>query len=231
MRVPKQAPRVRQGRVGEELREGLAYVRSVPLIRTLMLMLSAISVVGGAYTSLLPAVAADTLHGGASTLGWLMGSAGAGALVGALYLARRETVVGLGGVIARCGIGLGLGLMALEAASTVGMAAPVLFVVGGTLMVQWAAINTLVQTVSEDALLGRVMSLYALVFFAGAPVGALIEGSLASVLGPIHTFAIAGAVCLVCALAFRRALPALRAVSRPRYVALGLLVDDAPVHP
>jgi predicted MFS family arabinose efflux permease len=93
------------------------------------------------------------------------------------------------------------------------IAAPILFFVGGGLMVQWAGTNTLVQTLSSDDKLGRVMSLYAVVFFAGAPLGALIEGSLASAIGPIHTFAIAGAGCVLAALVFWQALPGLRAAA------------------
>jgi MFS family permease len=206
MRVAKQPIRVREGRVLEEMREGLAYVRGLPLIRALLLLLAVTCVLGGSYTALLPAVAKGTLHGGADTLGWLMGGAGAGALVGALYLAGRTSTVGLNRVVASCGVGLGLGLIALEGAPTVWLAVPVMFVVGMSLMVQWAATNTLVQTLVDDDKLGRVMSLYAVAFFAGAPVGALLEGALASAIGPVHTFAIAGVGCIACSFAFRRTL-------------------------
>jgi fucose permease len=72
-------------------------------------------------------------------------------------------------------------------------------------------------------MLGRVISLYAMTFFGGAPVGALLEGALASQIGAIHTFAIAGALCLITALMFARTLPQLRLISRPLYVKLGLL--------
>ncbi len=203
MRVASQPPRVRDGRVWQEMRAGLAYVRSVPVVRDLMLLLGVTSIFGGAYISLLPAVAAGSLHGGAHGLGWLM--AGAGSLLGTLYLASRPSVVGLDRVIANCGLGLGGGLIALELAPSVLAAVPVMFVIGGSLIVQWAATNTLVQTIAEDDKLGRVMSLYAVAFFAGAPVGALIEGTLASWIGPINTFALAGAGVLAGSLAFRRA--------------------------
>jgi MFS family permease len=223
MRVPKRPAPTREGRVIDEMREGLVYVHSMPLVQTLLLSLAATSVLGGAYTALLPAVAGDTFHGGPHTLGLLMGMAGAGALVGAIYLASRESVLGLDRLIANCGVGLGVGLIALEGASAVWMAASIMFVVGMSLIVQWAATNMLVQTLTHDDKLGRVMSLYAVAFFAGAPVGALIEGMLASLIGPIHTFAVAGVGCLLCSFAFRRSLPALQGVSRPRYVELGLI--------
>ncbi len=226
MQVAKQPARVRQGHVIDEMRAGLAYVRGVPLVRGLMLLLAVTSVFGAGYGALLPAVAVGTLHGGPHALGWLMGAGGAGALVGTLYLANRRSVIGLGEVIANCGLGLGGGLIALELAPAVWVAVPILFVVGMALMVYWAATNTLVQTIVDDDKLGRVMSLYAMAFFAGAPLGALVEGTLASAIGPIHAFALAGACCVVCSLAFRRARPDLEAISRPRFVELGLIDDN-----
>lgn len=226
MRVAKPPVRARDGsHVLAELREGLAYVRGVPMVRALLLLLAVTSVFGGAYTSLLPAVAGDSLRGGPNALGLLMGSAGAGALVGVLYLASRESVRGLPGVVANCGLGLGLGLIALEAAPAVWAAVPCMFVVGMSLIVQWAATNTLVQALVDEDKLGRAMSLYAVAFFGGAPVGALLEGTLASAIGPVHTLALAGACCLACSLVYRRALPRLRAITRPRAIELGLIQE------
>ncbi|HEY1814762.1 MAG TPA: MFS transporter [Kofleriaceae bacterium] len=223
MQVTKQAPRVHTSRVLDDFREGLDYVKHVPMIRALLLSLAATSVLGGAYTSLLPAIANGTLHGGPHALGSLMAAAGAGALVGVLYLANRERVAGLERVAIGCAAGLGVGLIALEAVTSVAVAVPIMFVIGACLIVQWASSNTLVQTITHDDKMGRVMSLYAVAFFAGAPVGALLEGSLASVIGPIHTFAIAGAGCLVASATFARALPRLLATTRPRYIELGLI--------
>ena len=113
----------------------------------------------------------------------------------------------------RCGFGLGTGLIALEAAPGLTVAVPILFVVGMSLMVMWASINTRVQTLVSDDMLGRVMSLYAVAFFGGAPVGALLLGTLASLLGPIHAFALSGVGCLLCTLLFRRAFPGLEGVA------------------
>lgn len=223
MRVTRPPVRVHAGRVVDELREGIRYVRSVPMVRALLLLLAATSVFAGGYTSMLPALAQGTMDGGPATLGVLMGAAGAGSIVGGVYLAARETVVGLGTVIANCGLALGVALMLLEATPTVHMAVPVLFVVGLALMVQWTATNTLVQTVVEHDKLGRAMSLYAVAFFGGAPLGSLAQGALAGVVGPVHAFALFGTACLISALLFRRAIPALRRITRPRYVELGLI--------
>ena len=225
MRIAPQPPHRSKGKVLAEMRDGIRYVAGHALVRAVLLLLATTSVLAGAYQSLLPLVAGETLHGGASMLGVLMASAGLGALTGALYLASRTTIVGLGRVIARCVVGVGCGLVALELARTVYVAAPILFVIGGCLMVQMAATNTIVQTVTDRDKLGRVMSLYAVAFFGGAPVGALLLGGLATLIGAVHAFAVAGALVLVAALVFRRALPGIRVATRPQYVQLGLIED------
>lgn len=227
MRLAPQPARGGDDHILRQLREGLAYVAGEPLIRALLLHLAVVSVLGGGYAALLPAFAAGTLGGGPHALGTLMAAAGAGALSGALLLARRERVAGLDGVVAACGLGLGAGLVALEAAPAVWSASVFLYVTGLSLMMLWAGTNTLVQTLADEDKLGRVMSLYAVAFFGGAPVGALVEGTIASVLGPVHAFALAGVGCIAGAVAFRMALPRLRAASRARYAAAGLL-DESP---
>jgi len=222
MRVPAQARRETEGRVLAQLREGLQYVQGFPFVRALLLMMAAVSVLGGGYAAMLPAVAVGSYHGGPHALGALMGAAGAGALCGALYLASRESTAGLDRVVLRCGLGLGLGLLALEAAPGLRTAIPILFLVGMSLMLLWASINTLVQTHVAEEKLGRVMSLYAVAFFGGAPVGALLEGLLASAVGPIHAFALAGVGCLAATGILARALPrpGVRTHVCPRYPGL-----------
>jgi MFS family permease len=223
MRVPKRAVPARTSHVLADLAEGMHYVWTFPLVRAVLLLLASSSVLGGAYATLLPVIAATTLHGGPHTLGILMASAGCGALTGALYLASRTSVLGLATVIKRCALGLGVGLIGLELATQMAIAVPLLFLIGLSMMMQLAATNTLIQSIVEDKMLGRVISLYAVAFFGGAPVGSLLEGALASEIGAIHTFAVAGAVCVVSGAVFAAALPALRKLSRPRYVQLGLL--------
>src|SRR5690606_1962269 len=122
---------------------------------------------------------------------------------------NRTTVVGLGDIVGRCALVLGAGLVALELASRVWLAAPILFVVGAALMIQMASTNTLIQTIVDQDKLGRVMSLYAVAFAGGMPLGAFLQGSLASRIGAIHTFATAGVLCVVFALRYLRTLPRL----------------------
>ncbi|HSD88917.1 MAG TPA: MFS transporter [Kofleriaceae bacterium] len=213
----------RTGRVIADIVDGVRYAASVPIVRSVLILLAVTSVLGGAYTTLLPVIAGEHLHGGPGTLGVLMTAAGLGALSGALYLASRSTIVGLGRVIGITVLGLGAGMIVLELATATWIAATMLYVVGASLMIQMAATNTIVQTVTPPDKLGRVMSLYLVAFTGGIPLGSLIEGSLASHIGAIHTFAIAGVVCLASGIWFMRSLPELRAQTRPLYVELGIL--------
>jgi MFS family permease len=227
MRVDRRPARPRAGRVLAELADGVRYAGSMPLVRGALILLAVSSALGGAYATLLPIVATSTLHGGPRTLGVLMASAGCGALTGALYLAGRNTLRGVPVLIGRCVFGLGIGMVALELVTTTWIAVLPLFVIGLTMVVQIAATNTLVQSLVDDHMLGRVISLHAVAFVGGAPVGALLEGALADQIGAIHTFGIAGVLCLVTAAIFASALPGLLRASRPLYARLGL-ADDEP---
>lgn len=217
-------PRVkRETHVWTDMKDGFRYVWRAPLVRAVLLLLAVTSVLGGSYTTLLPMVATTTLGGGPHTLGVLMGAAGLGALAGALYLASRSTIVGLGGVISRATLTLGIALVALRFAPNAWVATPLLFLTGMSWMVQMASTNTIIQTIVDTDKLGRVMSIYAVAFFGGMPLGALLMGFLADAIGPMTAFLVAGAGVLLAALVYRAALPGLREVSRPLYARLGLL--------
>lgn len=227
MRITRVVPVARRGRVLADMADGFHYAMSVPLVRSVIAMLAVTSVLAGGYTSLLPVLAAKHLHGGPYTLGILMSAGGLGALSGALYLASRTTVLGLGRLIGLVTLGCGIGMMALELAPSTGLAAVFLFLIGMCLMIQMAATNTIVQTITPPDKLGRVMSLYLVAFTGGMPLGAALEGSAAEHIGAVHTFAVAGLLCAIAALWFQRSLPSLRAQTRPLYVQLGILRDSA----
>jgi MFS family permease len=220
MRVTPHAIKPRSTHVWTEMKEGWRYVGGMPLVRAVLLLLLVSSTVAGSYTTLLPLVVGEP-HG----LGIVMGAGGLGALCGAIYLASRSTIVGLGGVLVRCGFGLGLAMMALRIGGPVWVIAPIVLGLGACLMVQMAATNTIVQTVVDSDKLGRVMSLYAIAFWSGTPIGALLEGALADQIGAGNTFLVAGMVALVSAIVFWRTLPKLRASTRALYVRLGLVED------
>lgn len=214
-------------RVWPHLVEGVHYAAGFAPIRSVLVLVSIVSLVGAPYTVLMPIFATDVLHGGAHTLGFLVGSIGVGALAGAAFLATRRSVRGLGTVIVRAVAAFALGLMALALARWQWMAVGALIVTGFGLMVHMASSNTILQTLVDHDKRGRVMSLYAVAFMGTMPIGSLLAGALAARIGARWTVASGGALCMVGAALFARALPALREQVRPIYARLGIIPEVA----
>jgi MFS family permease len=223
MRLPARATRSVETHVLAELRIGFDYVvRSHP-IRTALIVLSIVSAMAMPYTVLMPAFVAGTLHGGPNTLGLLMTATGGGALAGALYLASRQSVVGLGRVMMYSTVAFGAALGIFAFARTLWVALVVLPIAGAAFMMQMAATNTVLQTLVEDRLRGRVMAFYTMAFFGTAPFGSLVAGLAADRFGAPWTIGLSGAACIAAGLWLAARLPALRAIVRPIYVQRGIL--------
>jgi len=214
-------------RVLVELAEGFRYAAGSVPIRSVLLLLALVSLMGMPYAVLMPAVASEVLHGGPGTLGLLMASSGLGALAGALYLASRQSVLGLGRIIALCAAGFGAGLIAFSRSRDLWLSVLLMAPTGMAMMVQMAASNTVLQTIVDEDKRGRVMSFYAMAFFGTAPIGSLFAGVVASRFGAPAAILAGGIACVAGAIAFFKALPAVRAATRPIYVRLGILPDSA----
>jgi MFS family permease len=220
---PAPAPPPGDAALWSNLREGVRYVAGFAPIRSILLLAGLVSLAGTPYTVLMPVFATDVLHGDAHTLGFLMGAVGIGALAGALTLAARKSVRGLGLVIVAAVTTFGAGLVAFSASRVLWVSLVLLLGCGWGLMVQMASCNTILQTIVDDDKRGRVMSFYAVAVMGTLPIGSLLAGALAARIGAPRTVAVGGATCLVAALAFARSLPALRAQIRPIYARLGIL--------
>lgn len=213
------------GRVLSELGDGFRYVANFPPIRAVLVLMGIMGVAGMPYAVLMPVVAREQLHGGAGTLGLLTGAAGAGALCGALYLASRATVLGLGRIINKAGLAFGVGLIAFSHSQWLGLSLALMVVVGAGMMVQLASCNTIVQTLVDEDKRGRVMALFSMAVFGVAPFGALVAGRASDRFGAGNTLLVGGAICCLASLNFRRTLPSLRDHIRPIYVRLGILPE------
>ena len=226
MRVARRERR-RAAAALHELREGFRYALGFPPIRAILLLLAVVSLMGMPYTVLLPVLADRVLHGGPNTLGALSAAAGLGALGGAIWLASRKSVLGLGRVIVLAACAFGLGLVAFARSHTLALSLPLLVLTGAGMIVAMAASNTILQTIVDEDKRGRVMSFYAMAFFGTAPFGSLLAGGLADRIGAESTLLAGGATCVVAALLFARELPELRRIVRPIYVRLGILPEVA----
>jgi MFS family permease len=198
----------------EHMMEGFRFVNETAPIRTLLMLLGLVSLVGMPYAVLMPIFADQILHGGARGLGILMGAAGVGALLGALTLAFRQGVKGLGRWVAWCCAGFGASLMVFALSHKFWISVGLLLPVGYFVMLQMSSSNTLIQVMVPDALRGRVMAVYSMMFMGMAPIGALFGGALAEHLGAPVTVAIGGVACLVGACWFGLQLPKIRVEAR-----------------
>ncbi|HWB10322.1 MAG TPA: MFS transporter [Pirellulales bacterium] len=227
VRVPPRDHRREHPPVLTGLKEGLLYAFRSPPIRALLALVGLVSCMSMPISVLLPVFITESFGGGAKALGQLTAAQGLGSLAGALYLASRRTVLGLGKRIALAASAVGLGMIGFSWASGFWTAAAALLVAGCGLMVQMAACNTILQTIVDEDKRGRVMSLHAMAFMGMAPLGSLIAGWLAGVIGPPATVRLGGAACIVGALLFFRQLKNLRHHIRPIYIRAGILPEIA----
>jgi MFS family permease len=212
-------------KVLEGLKEGIKYAYNFKPIRALLLLIALVSLAGMPYTVIMPVFARDILKGNANTLGFLLGAVGTGALLGAIYLASRKSILGLGRWIAIAAGIFSLGLICFSFSKNIYLSLLLMFFTGFGMMMQMASSNTLLQTLVDDDKRGRVMSLYVMAFMGTAPFGSFMAGALASTIGAPYTILSGGIVCLLGAIIFAKNLPSLRKHIRPIYIKMGILPE------
>ena len=223
MRIESQGTAPHKAGMFEQMHEGWNYVRNFRPIRTILLLFSLISLMGYSYAVLLPIFAAQVLHGGATTLGWLTGASGVGALVSALSLAIRKSVVGLTHMVQIASAMLGVSLMLFGLSNLLWLSLVLMVFVGFGLMQTASASNTIIQSLVSEDKRARVMSYYTMAFFGAAPFGSLFAGALAERIGAPHTVLVTGAFCVLGAMWFSLELPKISAVMDPIYAGTGLV--------
>jgi MFS family permease len=207
----------------EQLREGWTYVVHFRPIRTILTLFALLSLMGMPFMVLMPIFASQVLHGGAHTLGYLMGASGVGALISAISLALRKSVRGLTTMIQIAAVMFGCGLILFGLSRYIALSFLLLIVVGFGMMQGLAASNTVIQTLVPEDKRGRVMSYYTMAFVGMAPFGSLLAGALAHRFGAPHAVMITGSFCLLGAAWFTTQLKSVRAVMKPIYIEMGIL--------
>ena len=223
MRLPAREAALSTEPVVSQLAVGFRYVRSFAPIRTALGLIAAVSLFGIPHSVLMPVMASDVLGGGSYTLGVLIAAFGLGALTGAVYLASRSSVVGLGRAIGFSTLMYGVSLVAFSLSRTLVLSLPLLLLAGTGFMTAIAASNTFIQTLVQEDLRGRVMAFYTMAFLGTMPIGSLIAGIVAEQFGAPVTIGGGGVLCVATGVWFLRRLPSLRAVVRPIYIERGIL--------
>jgi MFS family permease len=192
-------------------------------IRTILLLFALVSLMGIPYVVLMPVFAAQVLHGGPHTLGFLMAGAGVGALVSALTLVLRKSVRGLLKMLPISAGMFGIGLVAFGASHVLWLSLLLMVVVGFGMMQGLTASNTIIQTLVPEKMRGRAMSYYTAAFVGMAPFGSLLAGGLAHWIGVQRTVMLTGSCCVAGAAWFWSRMKLLKSAMRPIYQELGII--------
>jgi MFS family permease len=212
--------------VVDELTSGGRYAFGDPSIRNLLLMMAIVSFMGFSYLSLLPVVVHDVLKEDARVLGFLIGGAGCGAIAGALFLASRKDVRGLVRVVGTMSFCIGILFILFSFSRHFIISLMIIPFIGMSLMLVSASCNTIIQTVVDEKMRGRVMSIYMMVFMGLSPLGSLSLGWLAGKIGIEHVFFISGSCCCFASLVFYLKRKKIRKAMRPHYIRLGLISEE-----
>ena len=207
------------------LTEGVRYAWDLVPIRLLLPILALISFMATPYQTLLPIFAKETFSGGADTLGFLMGAAGFGSLLSPIYLASRRDVRGLTRVLLSGMLLTGVSLMIFAHSHLLWLSMLLIAFTGLGIIMAAQAIGTIFQTIVDDGMRGRIMSLFTAAFLGIAPLGSLAAGSLAQAVGAEHALFMGGACCVAGAIVLWRQMPRLRASIRPIYIRLGIIQE------
>ena len=193
-----------------ELKEGFYYAFKTLVVRYILIFIAISSLLSSIYSVLLPIFAKDILHGGPETLGILTGSIGAGALLGAIFLAGRQKIKGIEKIIAQSFGTAGLGLLVFSILRNLYSSLLALFITGLSFMLISVCSNTLIQSIIDNHIRGRVMSIYVMFFMGATPIGSFLGGYLAKHIGPINTIFISSFLCFLCFIIYNYRLSLLK---------------------
>lgn len=227
MKIPPHKLPLVKKKMSAELKEGLSYAYNFLPIRYLIALLAVVSITSTPVTLLAPVIATKYLSGNASTYGFLIGAYGSGALVGAVLLLNKKSVVGLGRLIGMAVLLFGTGAALFSFSRIFSLSVIFLMITGLGMMLEVASTNTLIQTIVEEDKRGRVMSFYGMAFRGMSPFGSIFGGSLASLIGVPFTLLAGGIVSISGALIYLKKLPSLRPFIRPIYEKMGIIPEVA----
>jgi MFS family permease len=227
IRIPRRPKPEKHEKILTGFIDGFKYCYGYFPIRVLLMMVALLSLAGMPFIVLVPAFAKDVLGGDSHTQGFILSSIGAGALIAAIYLAARKSVLGLGKVVSVMGVTFGIGLACLSFTRIHWMVYAILVPTGFAMIASLASMNTLLQTLTDDNKRGRVMGFYAMALMGIAPFGSLLYGTVANWAGVPCTMMGGGIICAIGALYFERWRPIVRRMARRVCVQKGIIPEIA----
>jgi len=210
-----------------EVKEGFHYVKNHIPIRIILLVTSVFCFCIFSYAVFMPAYVKATLLRDSSTLGMIMSAVGLGALASTLYLAARKSVLGLGKVVVITITLASVAFMPVFFIKPLWLILPLAAFAGFGITCSLASINTLLQTLTTNAMRGRVMAYYSMCFVGSSAVGALFWSYIAQTISLSWCMAICCLICLITAFTFEKNRPLVRLHAHPIYVEKGIIREIA----
>jgi MFS family permease len=201
LRVKHIPPAASKG-MRDELQSGLSYVRHHPSLKAFIVLAAATTFLGFALLTFLPVFAQQVFHEGAGTYSRLMAFSGAGSIVGALIVAWLGKFPKMGWTALLVQAVYGILIIAFAVSRVLWLSDILLFLTGAALMVVFSTVTSLVQMIAPNEMRGRVMSIYMLAFRGGMPLGSLVSGYFATLIGAPTVIGINGALLVVVAAYF-----------------------------
>jgi Arabinose efflux permease len=172
-----------ESRALEQFRDGITYIRSRREVTGLIGVIAVFGIFGFQYLTLMPVIARDVLHTGASGYGLLVTFVGIGAVCGALTLAALGNRVRRGRLFTIAALSFSMLLVLFSFVNVRSVAAGVLLCLGFTMLISGALANGILQSVVPDELRGRVMAVYVFFYVGFTPIGSLLGGTVAHAFG------------------------------------------------
>lgn len=197
LKIKSYVPKKSDKKITEDIKEGFKYAYNFRPILLVLSLLAFVSLIGMPFVVLVPVFVDKILHSGAHTMGFLMGTSGLGALIGAFLLASRKKGFQVQKVIHLGTYVFAAGLITFALSNNIAVSLLGIFLVGLGMVTQMASCNTLIQTIVENSKRGRIMSLYSMAFLGSGPIGSLVIGIVAGKLGVQTTVVISGVLCII----------------------------------
>lgn len=227
MKLPQNIKITDNGAMFSGIKDGISYSFGFLPIKYILFYTAAMSIVAMPYSILMPVFAKSILHGGPQTYGFLLWSTGIGAFIGAIFLARRKTVHGLDLVVVMAAGIFSAGVIGFSFSRTIWLSLLFIALPGFGIMVQMASINTILQTIVDDNMRGRVLSLHIIGFIGIAPFGSLLAGISAHHIGTPYTMLFSGILSIAVMVVFAKRLPSIRKLVHPIYARKGIIPEIA----
>jgi MFS family permease len=201
LRVKHIPPAASKG-MRDELQSGLSYVRNHPSLKAFIVLAAATTFLGFSVLTFLPVFALEVFHEGASTYSHLIAFSGAGSIIGALTIAwlGKFNRMGLTALVVQAIYGLLI--IGFSMSRMMWLSDILLVFTGAALMIVFSTVTSLIQLIAPNEMRGRVMSIYMLAFRGGMPLGSLVSGYFATLVGAPMVIGINGGLLVVVAVYF-----------------------------